>query len=55
MRRVQIRDVVRKSVTLPNALWGKVEKEADTLRMTQAEFVRSVLEIYFREKEKDSE
>lgn len=53
MRRVQFKDVVRKTVSLPNALWGKIEKEADTLRMTQAEFVRSVLEIYFREKEND--
>lgn len=46
---------VRKTVTLPNSLWKKVENEADTLLKTQTAVIRCALEIYFREKEKDSE
>lgn len=40
--------VVQKSVGLPTFLWERIEKECDTICVTQTAYLRAIVEEHFR-------
>lgn len=52
MNKLEKKVIVTKSTRWEKSLWDKVTDESARLNLTQNTFIKSVLELYFAEKEK---
>jgi hypothetical protein len=52
MKKLEKKVMVTKSTRWEKSLWDKVTEESARLNLTQNTFIKSVLELYFAEKEK---
>lgn len=52
MKQIEKKVMVTKSTRWEQALWDKVTAESAKLNLTQNTFIKSVVELYFAEKEK---
>lgn len=52
MKKLEKKVMVTKSTRWEKSLWDKVTDESARLNLTQNTFIKSVLELYFAEKEK---
>lgn len=52
MKQLEKKVMVTKSTRWEQSLWDKVTAESSRLNLTQNTFIKSVLEMYFAEKEK---
>jgi len=52
MKKLEKKVMVTKSTRWEKSLWDKVTAESARLNLTQNTFIKSVLELYFAEKEK---
>lgn len=52
MKQIEKKVMVTKSTRWEQALWDKVTTESARLNLTQNTFIKSVVELYFAEKEK---
>lgn len=52
MKKLEKKIMVTKSTRWEKSLWDKVTDESARLNLTQNTFIKSVLELYFAEKEK---
>ena len=52
MKKLEKKVMVTKSTRWEKSLWDKVTEESARLNLTQNTFIKSVLKLYFAEKEK---
>lgn len=55
MKEIKKNEIVRKTVSLYQDQWEKLEKEAESKNYTQAGIIREIIDIYFEEANKEEE
>lgn len=53
MKEIEKNSIVRKTVSLPQEQWDKIEKEAERKNFTQARIIREIIDMYFEEINKE--